>query len=71
MTGHMILLQDFLEPLYLSENNKSQRRQCDGCQNNKTKSMWYHQNDGNTGHAFHDGVHIVGYDGSKCVHGSG
>ena len=27
--------------------------------------------DGNTGHAFHDGVHIVGYDGSKCVHGSG
>ena len=30
MTGHMILLQDFLEPLYLSENNKSQRRQCDG-----------------------------------------
>ena len=26
MTGHMILLQDFLEPLYLSENNKSQRR---------------------------------------------
>lgn len=33
----MILLQDFLEPLYLPENNKGQRRQCDGRQNNKTK----------------------------------
>ena len=53
----------------LTENNIDKDHIC--CAFSDKKCLAGHQNDGNTGHAFHDGVHIIGYDGSKCVHGSG
>ena len=30
-----------------------------------------HQNDGKTGHAFHDGVDVIRDDGGKSIHRSG
>ena len=30
-----------------------------------------HQDDGDGGHALHDGVHVVGDDGGECVHRAG
>lgn len=31
----------------------------------------YHQRDGEARHAFHDCVHVIGYDGSESIHCSG